>query len=264
MDEAAARHSELEEIGFTGEPFMNPDLPGMIGAALARGHRVLVLTNAMRPMQRHKEALTRLFAAYGSRLSLRVSLDHFTRAGHEQIRGPRTFAPALAGLSWLSRAGFSPTVAACLPASADEADCRSGFAALFRALDLPLDAFNPAHLILFPDLADPAPPPEVSEACWQALHHTGRDLMCAHSRMVVHRKGAPEPSVVACTLQPYEPRFDLGPSLAAAARSVTLNHPHCARFCVFGAASCTARSVTLNHPHCARFCVFGAASCTAR
>ena len=239
MDEAAAHHPELEEIGFTGgEPFMNPALPGMIEAALDRFLRVLVLTNAMRPMQRHKEMLARLRAAHGARLSLRVSLDHFTRTGHEKIRGLGSFAPALAGLAWLARTGFSPTVAARLPVGTEASAFRSGFAALFRAHDLPLDAHNPAHLVLFPELVQPELPPEVSESCWQALHRTGREVMCAHSRMVVHRKGEAEPAVVACTLQPCEPRFELGRTLADAARPVTLNHPHCARFCVFGAASC--------------------------
>ena len=242
MQEAGKEHPELAEIGFTGgEPFMNPAVPGMIEAALDGGYRALVLTNAMRPMQRHEAALAHLLARHGDRLAVRVSLDHFTRERHEHIRGPRSFAPALTGLAWLARTGFSTTVAARLPSGDDEVVFRAGFATLFRALDLPLDAHNPAHLVLFPDLADATLPPEVSEICWQALQRTGREVMCASSRMIVHRKGEPEPSVVACTLQPYERRFDLGPNLAAARRPVRLNHHHCARFCVFGAASCTAR-----------------------
>ncbi|MFN3868810.1 MAG: radical SAM protein, partial [Hyphomicrobiaceae bacterium] len=43
------------EIGFTGgEPFLNRELPQMLEGALARGFDVLVLTNAMRPMQRKR------------------------------------------------------------------------------------------------------------------------------------------------------------------------------------------------------------------
>jgi hypothetical protein len=60
--------------------------------------------------------------------------------------------------------------------------------------------------------------------------------------MVVHRKGEPSPRVVACTLQPYVAEFDLGGTLAEAGKTVTLNHPHCARFCVFGQASCSAQA----------------------
>lgn len=64
--------------------------------------------------------------------------------------------------------------------------------------------------------------------------------MCATSRMVVKRKGEPSPRVAACTLLPYDSRFDMGATLGEAARAVALNHPHCARFCVLGGASCSA------------------------
>ncbi|MDE2580763.1 MAG: radical SAM protein [Rhodospirillales bacterium] len=240
IDEAALRHPELREIGFTGgEPFMNPDLPGMIEAALERGYRVLVLTNAMRPMQRHLAWLERLHAAWGTRVSFRVSLDHFTRDGHERVRGAGSFVPALAGLGWLARTGFPLAVAARLPAADAAEALRAGFARLFRDEHLPVDAWDAAQLVLFPELADPALPPEIGETCWQALHAGGREVMCSSARMVVHRKGEATARVTACTLQPYEPGFDLGASLAEAARPVTLNHPHCARFCVFGAATCS-------------------------
>jgi hypothetical protein len=57
--------------------------------------------------------------------------------------------------------------------------------------------------------------------------------------MVVKRKGAARPVVVACTLIPYDDEFALGETLAEASRTVMLNHPHCARFCVLGGASCS-------------------------
>ncbi|MEC8053696.1 MAG: radical SAM protein, partial [Pseudomonadota bacterium] len=64
--------------------------------------------------------------------------------------------------------------------------------------------------------------------------------MCASSRMVVKAKGAAAAHVVACTLLPYEPGFNLGASLATARRTVALNHRHCAKFCVLGGAACSA------------------------
>src|SRR5438477_807953 len=61
LDEIERDRWATEEIGFTGgEPFMNPDLLGMLEDCLDRGFRVLVLTNAMRPMQRHKAKLVAL------------------------------------------------------------------------------------------------------------------------------------------------------------------------------------------------------------
>ena len=65
-------------------------------------------------------------------------------------------------------------------------------------------------------------------------------MMCASSRMVLKRKGQPKPVVVACTLTPYDPQFELGGSLNQALGTVALNHPHCAKFCVLGGASCSA------------------------
>jgi hypothetical protein len=64
-------------------------------------------------------------------------------------------------------------------------------------------------------------------------------VMCASARMVVKRKGAAGPAVVACTLLPFDPQFELGATLAEAARPVALNHPHCATFCVLGGAACS-------------------------
>jgi hypothetical protein len=59
--------------------------------------------------------------------------------------------------------------------------------------------------------------------------------------MVVKRKGANKPAVLACTLLAYDPQFELGTTLAEAAGAVALNHPHCAKFCVLGGAACSAR-----------------------
>ncbi|MEM9902495.1 MAG: radical SAM protein, partial [Pseudomonadota bacterium] len=36
------------------------------------------------------------------------------------------------------------------------------------------------------------------------------------------------------------PEFELGETLAEAEGEVSLNHPHCAKFCVLGGASCSA------------------------
>jgi hypothetical protein len=57
--------------------------------------------------------------------------------------------------------------------------------------------------------------------------------------MVVKRKGADAPAVLACTLLAYDERFELGRTLAEASAPVSLNHPHCAKFCVLGGAACS-------------------------
>ncbi|MDA8781786.1 hypothetical protein N9N16_01100 [Porticoccaceae bacterium] len=63
-------------------------------------------------------------------------------------------------------------------------------------------------------------------------------MMCASSRMVVVPRGS-KPVVMACTLLAYDQRFNLGESLAEASTDVSLNHPHCAKFCVLGGGSCS-------------------------
>ena len=57
--------------------------------------------------------------------------------------------------------------------------------------------------------------------------------------MVVKRKGRSQCSVIACTLLPDDAQFELGATLVEAQRSVQLNHPHCAKFCVLGGAACS-------------------------
>ena len=239
LDEIAER--AVREIGFTGgEPFMNPDIVAMVEDALSRGHEVLVLSNAMKPLRRHEAELLRLREAFGDKLTIRVSIDHHTQAVHEAERGPRSWEPMLDGLRWLSANGFSIAAAGRHLAGETDEFARGSYQLLFEANDIAINAKNPARLVLFPEMDAGADVPEISTGCWDILGKSPSDQMCATSRMVVHRKGEPEPRVVACTLLPYDPHFDLGSTVAEADREVPLNHPHCARFCVLGGASCSA------------------------
>jgi len=229
------------EIGITGgEPFMNREIIDILGAALDTDRDVLVLTNAMRPMRRWNAELKGLWQTFGDRLMLRVSLDHHTIEGHEQERGAGTWASAIEGLAWLAAGGFKIAVAGRLLPEETEAESRAAYAALFASLGLPLRADDPTQLVLFPEMDASADVPEITEACWDILHKSPSAMMCASSRMVVKRKGQSTPVVVACTLIPYDPQFELGASLSETLGSVSLNHPHCAKFCVLGGARCSA------------------------
>jgi uncharacterized Fe-S cluster-containing radical SAM superfamily protein len=239
LDEAAATGAPLEEVGFTGgEPFLNRDLPAMLRDVLRRGHRALVLTNAMKPMMNHAAALLTLLAEFGDRLTLRVSIDHHLSALHDLERGEGTFAKTMEGLVWLAQHGFALHVAGRAGFGGnDEAAMRQGYAALFAAHGVAIDATDSVALMLFPEMD--AEVPEITEACWDILRTSPDAMMCASSRMVVKRRGAARPAVVACTLLPYDARFELGATLEEASRPVALNHPHCARFCVLGGAACS-------------------------
>ena len=239
LDEVAAERLPVREVGFTGgEPFMNRDTVAMLADTLDRGFDALVLTNAMRPMRRFERELVRLRAKHGDRLTMRVSIDHHSRAVHEAERGAGTWDKATDGLRWLAREGFRLAVAGRALPGEVEADARAAYVRLFAELELPVDAADPSRLVLFPEMDGEADVPEISEGCWSILNLSPTSVMCASSRMVVRRRGEARPSVAACTLLPYDPGFDMGPTLAGAMRPVALNHPHCARFCVLGGASC--------------------------
>ncbi|TYB82747.1 radical SAM protein [Maritimibacter fusiformis] len=231
----------VTEIGFTGgEPFMNPEFPAMMRDALSAGHSVLVLTNAMKPMMRPRvQALTaQLIKGFGDRITFRVSLDHWTEAEHDAVRGPGGFAETLKGMRWLQAQGARLAIAGRARWHDPEPEARAGYACLIAAEGFAIDAFDPAATVIFPEMDETVPVPEITTACWDILDTSPDAVMCASSRMVVKRRGA-APSVVACTLLPYAPEFDLGATLAEADRPVALNHPHCARFCVLGGASCS-------------------------
>ena len=250
LDEIAERRLGTREIGFTGgEPFMNPDMLAMTEDALRRGHEVLILSNAMQPMQRPriKEGLLKLHEAYGDRLTIRVSLDHFTQRLHETERGPNTWQKTLDGLDWLSQNGFGIAIAGRTCWNEDERTERQGYADLIAARGWRIDPHDPSKLVLLPEMDGLTDVPEITSACWQILGIHPSEIMCATSRMVVKRKGAARPVVLPCTLLPYDRLFEMGATLTEAERAdggmfdngaVKLCHPHCSKFCVLGGGNC--------------------------
>ncbi|MDJ0628907.1 MAG: radical SAM protein [Rhodobacter sp.] len=243
LDQLEARHWGVREIGFTGgEPFMNAQMIEMARRCLARGYEVLILTNAMRPMMRKtvRAGLQALAEEYGARLTLRVSVDHWSADKHDLERGPGTFEKTLQGMRWLRDAGIRMAVAGRTVWGETEPEARGGYAALYAREGFAIDARSPAETVLFPEMDVTVEVPEITTACWGILGKSPEDVMCASSRMVVKRRGAARPAVLACTLLPYTPEFELGETLAEAEGDVFLNHPHCAKFCVLGGASCSA------------------------
>lgn len=232
----------VKQIGFTGgEPFMNPEIIEILERCLAEGYEVLVLTNAMRPMMRPRvqQGLINIQKKWGEKFCIRVSLDHYTQTRHDSERGRGTFAISLLGMDWLKNHGIKMAVAGRTIWGEDEKKCREGFAQLFKAKNYNIDAYDPTSTVLFPEIDPNVSVPEITTACWKILDVNPNDMMCASSRMVIKRKGANSPTVVACTLLPYDPKFDLGSRLEDAENSVRLNHPYCAQFCVLGGASCS-------------------------
>ena len=251
FDEISSLNLETQEIGFTGgEPFMNPDMLPMLEEALNRGFDALVLTNAMQPMMRPKikEKLLALNEKFPGKLTLRVSLDHYSKELHELERGPRSWEFAIRGLDWLSQNGFSIAIAGRTCWQESEASERAGYAKLLNDRNWPIDPENHGQLILFPEMNAKEDVPEITVDCWNILNVEPQELMCATSRMVVKRKGDETPTVMPCTLLPYDQEFGMGANLKGMLKAdggnfkdgaVKLNHPHCSKFCVLGGGSCS-------------------------
>ena len=243
LNQLEVRNWQVSEIAFTGgEPFMNPEMIAMTEAALLRGYDVLILTNAMRPMMRRKmrDGLLDLNARFPGKMTLRVSVDHHDPRLHDQERGVGAFDKTLKGMEWLRDNGFRMAVAGRSVMAESDAESRAGYAAFFAEHGFDIDPHDPAMTVLFPEMDMSVEVPEITTACWGILNKSPDALMCSSSRMVVKRKGSDRPAVLACTLLPYSPEFELGETLADAEGSVMLNHPHCAKFCVLGGASCSA------------------------
>lgn len=243
LDQLEDRAWNVREIGLTGgEPFMNPEIIDIIEAGLKRGYDLLVLTNAMRPMMRKtmRAGLERLNAEYGRKLTLRISVDHWSETLHDEERGTGSFEKTLQGMRWLRDAGIQMTVAGRTVWGESDAASREGYADLYAVENFDIDATHPGQTVLFPEMDETVDVPEITTACWGILNKSPDEVMCASSRMVVKRKGAEKPAVLACTLLPYSPEFEMGSSLEDAEGEVALNHPHCAKFCVLGGASCSA------------------------
>ena len=241
LDELEELSGKTCEIGFTGgEPFLNPDFLKMLAECQRRDLSIMVLTNAMKPLQNKIDGLLQLKKAFGAKkIVFRVSIDHYNKDLHEVERGVGTWDPMIKGLKWLRDNKYTINVAGRSLSQESDNECREGYKTLFDELGLQLDAYNPNELVIFPEMDITVDVPEITTNCWEILSVRPETQMCASSRMVVKRKGQERPIVVSCTLLPYEREFELGKTLSEASKKIYLNHQHCSKFCVLGGASCS-------------------------
>lgn len=237
IDEALDKNLGTNEIGFTGgEPFMNKDIMKMIDYSLNKNFKVLVLSNAMKPMLNRTKELIKL---NHSNLTIRVSIDHYEKEKHEEIRGKNTYDVMLQGLKWLNENNFNYTLATRLLWDEKEEDLRKNFGAFIKNNNLRLDTNSPKQLVTFAEMDEKMDTPEITTSCWDILKKDPNDVMCSWSRMVVRKKNSKSLSVIACTLLPYADEFDLGETLTNSLQKIYLNHKHCSKFCVLGGSSCS-------------------------
>ena len=237
IDEAIDNNLKTKEIGFTGgEPFMNKDILKMVDYALEKKFKVLILSNAMKPMLNKKEELLKL---RHPNLTIRVSIDHYNKTKHEEVRGKGTYDLMMKGLNWLSKNNFNFALATRLLWDESENNLRQNFQEFINTYQLNLDAYSKEQLVTFAEMDEKIDTPEITTDCWGILNKDPNDIMCSWSRMVVKKKGSKKPSVIACTLLPYDEEFDLGESLTNSLQKIYLNHKHCSKFCVLGGSSCS-------------------------
>lgn len=225
-------------IGLTGgEPFMNPYIIEILKYLLERKFKVLVLSNGMRPIELKFKMLLSLPNL--NNLTIRISLDHFSKEYHENIRGHNTWKIVIKNLIWLNKHGFNLNIASKLKINESEENLRDGFYKLFKKTRLNIDSYNKNELILFPIMNYEVAATEITQDCWKILNKNPESVMCFNSRMIVKRKGETNTKVLPCTLITKDKEFELGYDLISAKRKVFLNHPFCSQFCVLGNSSCS-------------------------
>ena len=237
IDEAIEKNLGTQEIGFTGgEPFMNKDIIKMIEYSLSKGLKTLVLSNAMKPMLNRVEEIKKV---NHKNLTIRVSIDHYEKSKHEDIRGKNTYDIMMKGLKWLDENDFNYALATRLLWNETEEELRKNFGIFVKNNHLKLNTNSKQELVTFAEMDESVDTPEITTSCWDILKKDPKDIMCSSSRMIVRKKGLKKPSVIACTLLPYDEEFDLGQTLTNSLQKIYLNHKHCSKFCVLGGSSCS-------------------------
>jgi len=237
IDEAIEKNLGTQEIAFTGgEPFMNKDIIKMIEYSLSKGLKTLVLSNAMKPMLNRVEEIKKV---NHKNLTIRVSIDHYEKSKHEEIRGKNTYDIMMKGLKWLDENDFNYALATRLLWNETEEELRKNFGIFVKNNHLKLNTNSKQELVTFAEMDESVDTPEITTSCWDILKKDPKDIMCSSSRMIVRKKDLKKPSVIACTLLPYDEEFDLGQTLTNSLQKIYLNHKHCSKFCVLGGSSCS-------------------------
>jgi len=222
----------VKEYYFTGgEPFLNRDLTAILELTLNYGPAT-VLTNGT---IFHDDSLDRLARAEADSpysLEFRVSIDGFSAATNDPVRGQGTFARALAGVRQLIAHGFLPIVTVARTDDADdEAALFHGFVALLRS-----QGYTRPRVKILPTLRLGAEAQrrrgyrddERVTPAMMAGFDQGQ-LLCNHSRIVTDR------GVYVCPILIEAPDARLATTLADSLGAYALRHHACYTCYQYGA-----------------------------
>jgi uncharacterized Fe-S cluster-containing radical SAM superfamily protein len=222
----------VKEYYFTGgEPFLNRDMVPILELTLAYGPAT-VLTNGTVLRDDGLERLRRAEEASPYSLEFRVSLDGFTAAENDPIRGAGTFERILRGVGQLVVHGFLPIVTVTRTRDDQEdAELFEGFVHLLRGI-----GYERPRLKLLPTLrlgaeiarqrgyhADERVTPEMMDG------YDAGQLLCNHARIVSER------GVHVCPILIEAPDARLGATLSEGLVPYALRHQTCYACYQYGA-----------------------------
>lgn len=214
----------VKEYYFTGgEPFLNRELVDILELTLDYGPAT-VLTNGTVFRDADLSRLRAVDEDSLYSLEFRVSLDGFTAASNDPIRGDGTFARAMQGVRQLLAHDFLPIVTvAHMQEDESASDLFQGFVQLLKA-----NGYHRPRLKILPALrigaeAERGRPYRPEERVTREMM-AGFDpglLLCSHSRLVTDR------GVFVCPILLEAPDARLGDTLSAAQAAFPLRHQAC-------------------------------------
>lgn len=230
LDESVA-HGVKEYYYTGGEPFLNPHMRGILVDTLDYGPAT-VLTNGTVLKDSWLEQLAAAEAASLYSLEFRVSIDGFSAATNDPIRGEGVFDRAMRGVMKLVEYGFLPIITAARTwPDQDERRVVGAFVAALR------DAgYSRPRLKILPTLHlgaevdrthGYAPAERVTERMMEGYDRS--QLICEHSRIVSDR------GVHVCPILIDSPDSLLGRSLDEARGGYGLQHGACFTCYQYGA-----------------------------
>jgi MoaA/NifB/PqqE/SkfB family radical SAM enzyme len=227
----------VKEYYFTGgEPFLNRDIVPILEQTLQYGPAT-VLTNGTVFKDADLERLRRADEASPYSLEFRLSLDGFTAADNDALRGTGTFERILRGLRQLLAHDFLPIITVA-QAREDAAGLVDGFLTMLRE-----QGYRRPRLKILPILRIGA------EADRQRGYYDDErvtremladfdagQLLCSHSRIATDR------GVFVCPILIEAPDARLGDTLAEAQTPYPLRHHACYTCYQYGALCANASS----------------------
>ena len=222
----------VKEFYFTGgEPFLNEEIFDILRETLTIGPAT-VLTNGTIITERRARELAAIEAESAYTLELRVSLDGFTEASNDRLRGEGSFRRAMKGIQRLVDLGMLPIITAVQTWPDVEHDAAlSGFKQLLADIGYTRPRFK---IIPALDLGaysrnsiGEATTEYVTEEMMHGFDQT--QLICSNSRMVTNS------GVYVCPILIDFPDARMGDTITETVGNYRLRHPACSTCYVSGA-----------------------------